>query len=147
VLQTRLETLRNRAGTTFRKPSHADQAGLTRPKVDRAMDGAASMINVPVLDVKARLIVGSPAEIERRVVRRLAEHLRRPSYDPILRGSAARDAPGSGLRESSRHRPRHSRAPGPASGMYDLNCANRDRPAGSTCRPAMSSPESFWQSA
>ena len=52
------ETLLNRAGTTFRKLSDTDKAGLTQTKAVALMLAQPSMIKRPVLDRNGKLVVG-----------------------------------------------------------------------------------------
>ena len=52
------ETLLNRAGTTFRKLSEADRAGLSEEKAIALMRSQPSMIKRPVLDTGSKLIAG-----------------------------------------------------------------------------------------
>ncbi len=52
------EVLLNRAGTTFRKLSEADKAGLDQAKAIVLMLAQPSMIKRPVLEAGAKLIVG-----------------------------------------------------------------------------------------
>jgi len=60
------ETLINRAGTTFRKLSDMDKAGLSEKRAIALMLGQPSMIKRPVLETAGgRLLVGfKPAEYE-----------------------------------------------------------------------------------
>ena len=57
------ETLLNRAGTTFRKLSDAQQAGLTERKAIALMTEQPSMIKRPVLEIGKRVVVGFKPEI------------------------------------------------------------------------------------
>jgi arsenate reductase len=52
------ERLLNRAGTTFRKLSEADKAGLDEEKAITLMCSQPSMIKRPVLDIGGKLIAG-----------------------------------------------------------------------------------------
>src|ERR1700737_2689619 len=52
------QVLINRAGTTFRKLSDADQEDITKKKAVALMLAQPSMIKRPVLDAKGRLTVG-----------------------------------------------------------------------------------------
>jgi arsenate reductase len=52
------ETLLNRAGTTFRKISGADKAGLGEEKAIALMCSQPSLIKRPVLDTGSKLIAG-----------------------------------------------------------------------------------------
>ena len=52
------ETLLNRAGTTFRKLSDADKAGLTETKAIALMLAQPSMIKRPVLEKGSTMLVG-----------------------------------------------------------------------------------------
>jgi len=56
------EALLNRAGTTFRKLSEADRAGLDEAKAIRLMLAQPSMIRRPVLAVDGALLVGFKPE-------------------------------------------------------------------------------------
>ena len=56
------ETLRNRAGTTFRKLPDADKTNLTEKKAMALMLAQPSMIKRPVLDVGGKLLVGFKPE-------------------------------------------------------------------------------------
>ena len=56
------ETLRNRAGTTFRKLPDADKVGLTEKKAIALMLASPSMIKRPVLDKGGKLLVGFEPE-------------------------------------------------------------------------------------
>jgi Spx/MgsR family transcriptional regulator len=58
VQSVRWETLLNRAGTTFRKLSDADKAGLDEGRAMALMLGQPSMIKRPVLDLGGQLLVG-----------------------------------------------------------------------------------------
>ena len=57
------ETLLNRAGTTFRKLSDADKAGIDAAKAVALMQAQPSMIKRPVLDVDGKLTVGFKPDI------------------------------------------------------------------------------------
>ena len=60
------ETLLNRAGTTFRKLPDKDKVGLSESKAIALMLAQPSMIKRPVVDMKAKLLVGfKPAEYEK----------------------------------------------------------------------------------
>jgi arsenate reductase len=52
------EVLLNRAGTTFRKLSEGDKAGLNREKAIALMCSQPSLIKRPVLDTGSKLIAG-----------------------------------------------------------------------------------------
>ena len=52
------EALLNRAGTTFRKLSEADKAGLSEEKAIALMYRQPSLIKRPVLDIGSMLIAG-----------------------------------------------------------------------------------------
>lgn len=56
------ETLLNRAGTTFRKLSDAEKAGIDEPKALALMAEQPSMIKRPVLDLGESLVVGFKPE-------------------------------------------------------------------------------------
>ncbi len=56
------ETLLNRAGTTFRKLSDAEKAGLTAAKAIALMAAQPSMIKRPVLETGRRTLVGFKPE-------------------------------------------------------------------------------------
>ena len=56
------ETLLNRAGTTFRKLSDKDKAGLNERKALVLMVAQPSMIKRPVLDTGGKLLVGFTPE-------------------------------------------------------------------------------------
>ena len=56
------EVLLNRAGTTFRKLSEKEKAGITEKKAIALMLGQPSMIKRPVLDVGGKLLVGFKPE-------------------------------------------------------------------------------------
>jgi arsenate reductase len=56
------ETLLNRAGTTFRKLSDADRAGLDEGRAIALMAAQPSMIKRPVLEAGAKLVVGFKPE-------------------------------------------------------------------------------------
>ena len=63
------ETLLNRAGTTFRKLSDKDKAGLTEKKAIALMLAQPSMIKRPVLDLGAgKLLVGFSPELYKKSV-------------------------------------------------------------------------------
>jgi arsenate reductase len=57
------ETLLNRAGTTFRKLSDADKAGLNETKALALMLAQPSMIKRPVLEAGDKLLVGFKPEV------------------------------------------------------------------------------------
>ncbi len=63
------ETLLNRAGTTFRKLSDAEKAGIDERKALALMLDQPSMIKRPVLDVGGRILVGFKPEIYDEAVR------------------------------------------------------------------------------
>jgi arsenate reductase (glutaredoxin) len=52
------EALLNRAGTTFRKLSEADKAGLNQEKAITLMRSQPSLIRRPVLDTGQKLLAG-----------------------------------------------------------------------------------------
>lgn len=58
VTQLGWEALLNRAGTTFRKLSDAEKAGLDEAKAITLMLAQPSMVKRPVLDASGRLLVG-----------------------------------------------------------------------------------------
>ena len=62
----RLETLLNRAGTTFRKLPDADKAGLTEKKAIALMLASPSMIKRPVLEMGGELLVGFEPDVYAR---------------------------------------------------------------------------------
>ena len=57
------ETLLNRGGTTFRKLTEADKAGLNERKALALMLEQPSMIKRPVLEIDSKLLVGFKLEI------------------------------------------------------------------------------------
>jgi Spx/MgsR family transcriptional regulator len=61
------ETLLNRAGTTFRKLSDTDKAGLDEKHALRLMLEHPSLIKRPVLDLGGRRLVGFSPELYRAV--------------------------------------------------------------------------------
>jgi arsenate reductase (glutaredoxin) len=63
------ETLLNRAGTTFRKLSDSDKAGLDERKAIALMLAQPSMIKRPVLDLNGRILVGFKPELYEEAVR------------------------------------------------------------------------------
>ena len=63
------ETLLNRAGTTFRKLSDADRAGLSQAKAIALMRAQPSLIKRPVLDVDGALIVGFKPDTYQKALR------------------------------------------------------------------------------
>ncbi|AIC25475.1 arsenate reductase protein [Rhizobium etli bv. phaseoli str. IE4803] len=58
-----LDTVLNRAGTTFRKLPEAERQNLTREKAIALMLDQPSMIKRPVLETKGKLLVGFKPEI------------------------------------------------------------------------------------
>ncbi|GLR60853.1 MULTISPECIES: ArsC family reductase [Rhizobium] len=58
-----LDTVLNRAGTTFRKLPDADREDLTREKAIQLMLDQPSMIKRPVLEAKGKLLIGFKPEI------------------------------------------------------------------------------------
>lgn len=58
-----LDTVLNRAGTTFRKLPDADRENLTREKAIALMLDQPSMIKRPVLETKGKLLIGFKPEI------------------------------------------------------------------------------------
>ncbi|PCK80685.1 ArsC family reductase [Rhizobium sophoriradicis] len=58
-----LDTVLNRAGTTFRKLPEAVRQNLTREKAIALMLDQPSMIKRPVLETKGKLLVGFKPEI------------------------------------------------------------------------------------
>jgi arsenate reductase len=62
------ETLLNRAGTTFRKLSDSDKAGLDERKAIALMVDQPSMIKRPVLDLGGRIVVGFKPEVYEKAV-------------------------------------------------------------------------------
>jgi arsenate reductase (glutaredoxin) len=66
-----LETLLNRAGTTFRKLPEAAKQGLDERKAIELMLAQPSMIKRPVLDLGQRLLIGfKPDAYESAIARR-----------------------------------------------------------------------------
>jgi arsenate reductase len=57
------ETVLNRSGTTFRKLSEADRAGIDEHKAVALMQAQPSLIKRPVLDLGPRRIVGFRPEV------------------------------------------------------------------------------------
>jgi arsenate reductase len=64
------ETLLNRAGTTFRKLPDADKDGLNERKAIALMLAQPSMIQRPVLEAGAKLLVGFKPEVYDKEVTR-----------------------------------------------------------------------------
>lgn len=58
-----LDTVLNRAGTTFRNLPEADRENLTREKAIALMLDQPSMIKRPVLETKGKLLIGFKPEI------------------------------------------------------------------------------------
>ncbi|MGO8116054.1 ArsC family reductase [Rhizobium leguminosarum] len=58
-----LDTVLNRAGTTFRKLPDAERENLTREKAIQLMLEQPSMIKRPVLEAKGKLLIGFKPEI------------------------------------------------------------------------------------
>ncbi|MBY3209404.1 MULTISPECIES: ArsC family reductase [Rhizobium] len=61
--QAGLDTVLNRAGTTFRKLPDAERENLSREKAIQLMLDQPSMIKRPVLEVESKLLVGFKPEI------------------------------------------------------------------------------------
>jgi Spx/MgsR family transcriptional regulator len=61
--QAGLDTVLNRAGTTFRKLPDAERENLTREKAITLMLDQPSMIKRPVLEAKDKLVIGFKPEI------------------------------------------------------------------------------------
>ena len=61
--QAGLDTVLNRAGTTFRKQPDAERGNLTREKAIALMLDQPSIIKRPVLETKDKLLVGFKPEI------------------------------------------------------------------------------------
>ena len=57
------ETVLNRAGTTFKKLSDADKAGIDKDKAITLMLAQPSMIKRPVLDLGDRRLIGFKPEV------------------------------------------------------------------------------------
>lgn len=57
------ESVLNRAGTTFRKLSDAEKAGLNERKAIALMLAQPSMIKRPMLDLGRRRVIGFKAEV------------------------------------------------------------------------------------
>ncbi|PDT04012.1 ArsC family reductase [Rhizobium chutanense] len=61
--QAGLDTVLNRAGTTFRKLPDAEREDLSREKAIALMLDQPSMIKRPVLETKGKLLIGFKPEI------------------------------------------------------------------------------------